>query len=236
MGTIMAPSYAIIFLAELEELILKSCPLTPLVWWRYIDDIFFIWTHTEVKLNEFFSFLNQFHPTIKFTSERSQSSVNFLDVSVSKDANGFLQTDLYCKPTDSHQYLLPSSCHPPHICKNIPYSQAIRLRRICSSDNSFQDRSKELASHLDNRKYKDSIVKPQISKAASVPREETLTYKPKEKLNKIPLVTTYHPHLPKLGNIVRKHLPILHLSPKLQDAIPDPPVPKTLETSLCLHD
>ena len=40
MGTIMAPSYAIMFMAALEEHILRSCPSTPLVWWRYIDDVF----------------------------------------------------------------------------------------------------------------------------------------------------------------------------------------------------
>ena len=40
--------------------------------------------------------------------------------------------DLYTKPTDTHQYLLPTSCHPKHFCKNVPYSLALRLRRICS--------------------------------------------------------------------------------------------------------
>ena len=41
-GTKMAPPYAILFMAELEENILKSAILKPLVWWRYIDDIFMI--------------------------------------------------------------------------------------------------------------------------------------------------------------------------------------------------
>ncbi len=48
--------------------------------------------------------------------------------------------------------------------------------------------------------------------------------KDKEKSNKgVPLVTTYHPQLPKLGSIVNKHLLTLHLSPKLRDGISEPP-------------
>ena len=37
----------------------------------------------------------------------------FLDVSVSLQ-NEKLHTDLYCKPTDKHQYLYYTSCHPKH--------------------------------------------------------------------------------------------------------------------------
>ena len=40
-GTKFAPNYAILFMAELEEKILSSSPLKPMVWWRYID-VFFL--------------------------------------------------------------------------------------------------------------------------------------------------------------------------------------------------
>ena len=46
----------------------------------------------------------------------SYSSVNSLDVKVIlKD--GKIITDLYVKPTDNHQYLDSSSCHPYHYKK-----------------------------------------------------------------------------------------------------------------------
>ena len=76
-GTKMAPSYAIIFMAALEEGFLNSVQDKPLVWLRYIDDIFFIWQHGEEKLKEFLDLLNKFHPTCKFTAEYSKDKVNF---------------------------------------------------------------------------------------------------------------------------------------------------------------
>ena len=49
------------------------------LWLRYIDDIFFIWTEGEDKLEGFLNRLNNFNPNLKFTLEKSKSSVNFLE-------------------------------------------------------------------------------------------------------------------------------------------------------------
>ena len=81
-GTKFAPPYSILFMAELEEEILSEIELKPYLWWRYIDDIFFLWEHGEEKLKEFIEHLNEKHPTIKFTAEWSQTSINFLDVTI----------------------------------------------------------------------------------------------------------------------------------------------------------
>ena len=113
MGTRMAPSYANLFLAKFETDALSRAPYRPHTWWRYIDDIFMIWTHSVDDLKTFTTYLNNIHPTIQFTSNYSFTSIPFLDVNVSL-INGKLTTDLYTKPTDKHQYLLQSSCHPKH--------------------------------------------------------------------------------------------------------------------------
>ena len=78
--------------------------LKPWVWLRYIDDIFFVWTHGEDKLHDFLSRLNEVHPKLKFTYEYSTEQINFLDVIVKKEKDEFV-TDLYCQATDCHQYL-----------------------------------------------------------------------------------------------------------------------------------
>ena len=102
MGAKMAPAYANLFMGDLEQKLLAQSPLKPLVWWRYIDDIFMIWPHGEEKLNEFVNLLNSSHETIKFTHEVSPSKINFLDVTVLLHNNN-ITTDVHVKSTE----------HPP---------------------------------------------------------------------------------------------------------------------------
>ena len=40
-GTKFAPLYSILFMAELEEEIIKESEYKPYFWWRYNDDIIF---------------------------------------------------------------------------------------------------------------------------------------------------------------------------------------------------
>ena len=114
MGTKMAPSYANLFLGYFEANALENAPFQPHIWLRYIDDIFMIWTEGLDNLKIFIDYLNNIHPTIKFTSSHSSTNIPFLDVSVSLTNDGSISTDLYTKPTDKHQHLLYSSCHPLH--------------------------------------------------------------------------------------------------------------------------
>ena len=64
MGTKCAPSYAIIFMGKLENDFLSTVRQQPLIWWRYIDDIFMIWPHSYQELCFFLTALNSFHETI----------------------------------------------------------------------------------------------------------------------------------------------------------------------------
>ena len=142
MGTKMSPAYSNLFMGNLEQKISPQSLFEPLVWWRYIDDVFMIWPHGEEKLNKFVTLLNSSHKTIKFTHEVSPSKINFLDVTVLLHNNS-IATDLHVKSTDTHQYLLSSSCHPNHIKKSILYSLALRIRRICSTDDNYKQRTDE---------------------------------------------------------------------------------------------
>ena len=62
---------------------LESEIVMPWLWLRNIDDIRFMWTEGEDQLEGFLNRLDNFHPNLKFTDEKSKSSLNFLDVSIS---------------------------------------------------------------------------------------------------------------------------------------------------------
>ena len=68
-GAKCAPTYARIFMDKMEGEFLKTQRDKPFWWVRYIDDIFFIWTHGQEKLKVFLEDLNKFHPNLKFKSD-----------------------------------------------------------------------------------------------------------------------------------------------------------------------
>ena len=81
-GTKFALPYACIFMDRLENNFFETQTLKPLVWLRYIDDVFFISTHSEEELKEFMREMNSFDANIKFTYEYSDKRVSFLDLQV----------------------------------------------------------------------------------------------------------------------------------------------------------
>ena len=72
---------------------------------------------------------------IKFESNISKESVDFLDVTV-KILGNTMKT-LYSKPTDAHLYLNSKSSHPHYVVKNITKGQFIRGRGICSDVGDY---------------------------------------------------------------------------------------------------
>jgi hypothetical protein len=178
-GTRVAPTYANLFMAMIDEKVKKCTTGKDFNWIyfyrRFIDDIFVIWTGSRESFLQFMEEINVLHPTIKFTCEfdNDQKSTTFLDTKIKIEDNSIV-TDLYRKETDRVQYLLPSSCHPSHIFKNVPYSLALRLVRICSKKELLEKRMNELENMLLSRKYNKNIVKAAIQKAKEIPRIEAL--------------------------------------------------------------
>ena len=93
--TKFAPPYACVFMDKVEREFLEADDIKPWVWLRHIDDIFFIWTEGANKLESFLQRFNTFHPNLKFTHEKSKTSIN------------------------CHQFLEFNSAHPIHIKKSI---------------------------------------------------------------------------------------------------------------------
>ena len=128
-GTKFATPYASIYMDEVEQKFLKTQSKKPLIWLRYIDDIFFIWTHGEQEIERFLKDLNNFTPNLSFNHEARKNCIPFLDLKV-KLIDGKLETDLYMKPTDRVQYLHYLSSDPGHTKRSIVYSQTLRVNRL----------------------------------------------------------------------------------------------------------
>ena len=212
------------------------CLANCLVWKRYVDYIFFIWQHGTDKLEKFVQHLNNCYQTIRFTLEISPSKVNFLDITVFKDTNNKLQTTLYCKPADSHNYLLYSSQHPRHLLNGIPYAQFLRVKHICSDNCDFRKNCSMFATHFACRGYPLHILEKALQKAELADRETLIAksspkpqndqsvinrtsipeYKEPDKVtpvepSKFYFVTTHNPSNPPMKEIIMGNWPLLEL-------------------------
>ena len=234
-----------------------------------MDDLWGIWTHGEEALIQFHKRANNIHTRIEVDLRYSTESIEFSDT-VTSIKDGYIKTNFYCKPMDTHQYLHRTSDHPQTVKKSIPYGVGIRMKRICSNENDYQNHAEKLTGYLTRRGYRgyekknNSYIKLKTlteknssnkdmfkwkwlpesrGKAHRVPdpsgiqgiwkknnsyiKLKTLTEKnssnknfssksKQKKWKRVPLVVTYSKHLPNIGEIVRRRLPILHRSEKMK--------------------
>ena len=120
MGSPLAPNYANIFMDAIERRIQNSAPgdNKPILWLRFIDDIFAIWTLGRDNLFRLFDHMNSIHPTIKFEMSQSRGKIPFLDTLIILTNKGEIQTTLYKKPTDVSP-LLHAKFFPLTIAKRV---------------------------------------------------------------------------------------------------------------------
>ena len=122
-----------------EKFIYPLIEAKTLLYLRFIDDMFMIWTKSENDLIGFLNELNTKHTSIKFEFKHSRQQKEFLDTLVYIDNNNKLQATLYKKPSDRQNYLHSKSEHPYSLKKSIAYSQAFRIKRICSNKMSSRN-------------------------------------------------------------------------------------------------
>ena len=161
---------------------------------------------------------------MKFTAEISATKADFLDTTVYRNDDGSLWTDLFCKPTDTHSYLRYESSHPPHCKRSLPYSQFLRLRRICSREEDFTKHAKNMKSHFIGRGYPEQILDDSLEKVKLLSRKSLLTPKtiPTKTTQStgeevtVYAITTYHPTQQAFHKIIDSNLNLLD-SPGTQE-------------------
>ena len=182
MGTKVAPSLASIYMEDFEERFIYTHDPAPDFFIRFLDDCPIGWSHGREKFDEFVTYLNSCHKSIKFTAEVSDTCVPFLDLNVHIE-EGKIWTDLYCKPTDSHNYLHFTLAHPEHNKTSLSYSQYLRLKRICSRGEDFKKHCQMITFHFVRRGYPKNLLQQAFDKVNGLKRDdvlnkETIEYNP----------------------------------------------------------
>ena len=141
---------------------------------------FLTWTGTTDQLIKFKQQINEVHPSIKFDFNFSNKKINFLDTVVYKTQSGKLEAKLYRKESDRQAYLHRKSKHPESLKRTKPFSQALRLCRICSTNNEFQDSYDKLRNKLIERGYKQQEINEGIERTKTLDRKKLLEEKAKK--------------------------------------------------------
>ncbi|XP_078498180.1 uncharacterized protein LOC144754363 [Lissotriton helveticus] len=194
MGASMAQSIANIYMILFESKFIfnEVAPFFESVshWYRYIDDIFFVWTDGEQTLKEFLLWLNLTDENLRFTAHINKSKVEFLDINI-KNKDGALEVDLYTKPTARNTLLHFKSYHPRCQKDSIPFSQFLRVRRNCTNIKDFDIQAEIMKSKFIQRGYPHRLVRGAYKRARFYDRD-TLLQSQKQKADPKLVCITKH--------------------------------------------
>ena len=157
MGSPLGPLLSDIFMSSLERSSLRDTINSMCFYRRYVDDIFVILdyqTDAHSLLNSF----NCAHPSIQFTVEcENSNSFNFLDVLLSRRADGSLKRSVYRKPTWTGQYTHFRSFVPLRQKRNLIHTLSHRARVICSTD-TLEDELLHITNVLRENGYPERFI------------------------------------------------------------------------------
>ena len=172
---------------------------------RFVDDGTGEWSGSVFSFYWWITSVNEvmkhrYNLELTYNFDSCENFCVFLDVQY-KFINGQLVTDIYQKPTDSHQYLHYCSSHPRHVFQGIVFSQGLRFRRIINCNIRLRLRLNELTEHFRNSGYPIStMVESIFNKISSMERCLTYNSKDKEQPFHVPFIFTYG-----CGNNTIKH-------------------------------
>ena len=171
MGSPISPIVANLFMEDLETKALATSPAPPTLWKRYVDDTFII-IHRAEK-NNFLQHLNSIDDSIHFTCEEADENgaIAFLDMLITPDEEGRLNTSVYRKATHTDQYLHWDSHHAVNSKYSVVGTLFHRARTLCSTPMQLQKEEKHLHQSLNRCKYPDwAINRVKLRSQASAPK------------------------------------------------------------------
>ena len=156
----------------------------------------FIFWPKYLDFNSFSICLNNLHPTIKYRFEKAKvivensescQVINFLDVLVVLHSDRTIETDIYYKDTNAHDFFPYDSAHPDNFIDNVPYNLAKRIIVFVSNEENIEYMFNKLKNSLKSCKYPENVVKRAFGNAILQGTEPLKTNS-----NDIPFVTTYY--------------------------------------------
>ena len=113
-----------------------------------------------------------------------------------------------------------SSCHPPGVRKGFIKGEALRLLRTNSSAKSFVENINRFKARLRARSYPSSLVERITSEVKFSARKSALQQRQKVRKKILPFVTTFHPAVPNLKNILLSKWHLIQNQPLLRERTP----------------
>ena len=117
-----------------------------------------------------------------------------------------------------------SSSHPRHTLNSIPFSQFLRLRRLCSDDIDFNHQCDLMRSFFLNRNYPTDVVSRALTKVCSISRESALTPKNRDSNNRIPFTVNFHPVNLGIKQIIHNNFKLLTSDSETSAIFDQPPL------------
>ena len=199
MGTKMGPSYAKLFVGYIENQFFNQFNGTkPDLYGHYIDDCVGATSSSREELHHFITSVNSFHPALKYSWEIFR---NFNCLFLTPKFQSIWQRPVHQCAVQTYRFpqlfvAFILSSFPRQKLYPVLSMQFLRLRRLCSDDSDFSNKSEEMRHFFKKRGYPDSVVNTAQHRAqiAQIDRQSALQTSQKEKNERIPFTLTYHPH------------------------------------------
>lgn len=165
MGTPVAVVFACLFIDHLERTIFGQTGIRPLLYQRYIDDIFAIFKSPE-EAQRYITAFNEHLPTIHCSNYSiNQQSGIFLDVEIFRPDPfmGHWSTRLYQKPQNKYLYLPPFSFHSQKMFPAFIREEIRRYRILSSEDRDFKTACDQFRERLLARGYPPDMLEASFS-------------------------------------------------------------------------
>lgn len=169
MGSPVSPVFAEFVMRDLEASCLSQLDFSPIVYCRYVDDIFCILpsNQVEVIINNF----NNYHTSLKFTHEMENNrSISFLDVEITRLESELL-TNWYRKPTYSGRVLHFYS-YNPIVQKEAIISNMVDKAILLSNERFHPDNIRLIRRILENNCYPLTFIDNNIKRRVKFLRDK----------------------------------------------------------------